>query len=224
MLGSGLECLTPPYSYVRILKILGKIQTWHHLVSVIKLDKINTFYGGSKMRNILFMLSTIIFTATSWSQTTGKLSGVVTGDNGEPLAGANVLVVGTGSGASSDADGTYQILNIPAGSYTIKATYIGYSSKEINGVRVISGLSTETNFTLATSTIEGDVVQVTAEMPLIQKDETSSINVVTSEQLGNMPIRNLDAVLATMPGVVVQNNDVHIRGGRDNEVAYYLNG
>ena len=71
---------------------------------------------------------------------------------------------------------------------------------------------------------EGDVVQVTAEKPLIQVDETSSVNVVTGDQLENMPIRTLDGVLATMPGVVVQNGDVHIRGGRDNEVAYYLNG
>ena len=93
----------------------------------------------------------------------------------------------------------------------------------MSGVRVISGLNTEVDFTLNTSTIEGQVVQVTAEKPLIQKDETSSVNVVTSEQLENMPIRSLDAVLATMPGVVVQNDDVHIRGGRDNEVAYYLN-
>ena len=176
------------------------------------------------MKQILKIFFLLAFVASAWSQTTGKLSGTVTGDDGAPLAGANVFVTGTGSGASSDADGAFQILNVPAGSYTVKATYIGYSAKEVTGVRVISGLNTEVNFSLTTSTIEGDVVQVTAEKPLIQKDETSSINVVTSEQLENMPIRSLDAVLATMPGVVVQNNDVHIRGGRDNEVAYYLNG
>ena len=176
------------------------------------------------MKRLLKSFVIISFVATGWSQTTGKLSGTVKGDDGTPLAGANVFVSGTGSGASSNADGTFQILNVPAGSYVVKATYIGYSAQEVSGVRVISGLNTEIDFTLNTSTIEGQVVQVTAEKPLIQKDETSSVNVVTSEQLENMPIRSLDAVLATMPGVVVQNDDVHIRGGRDNEVAYYLNG
>ena len=39
-----------------------------------------------------------------------------------------------------------------------------------------------------------------------------------------MPIRDLNSVLATVPGVVVQNDEVYIRGGRNNEVAYYLNG
>ena len=176
------------------------------------------------MKQIL-RISTIAFlVSTVWSQTTGKISGTVTGDDGTPLVGANVLVLGTGSGASSNADGEYQIINVPAGSYVLKATYIGYTSQEVSGVRVISGLSTPVDLSLSTSSIEGDVVQVVAEKPLIQKDETSSVNVVTGDQLENMPIRTLDGVLATMPGVVVQNGDVHIRGGRDNEVAYYLNG
>ena len=176
------------------------------------------------MKRISQLIILTTFMSMAWSQTTGKLSGTVTADDGTGLAGANVVVSGTGSGASTGSDGAFQILNVPPGSYTVTATYIGYSAKEVSSVRVISGLNTEINFSLTTSTIAGDVVQVTAEKPLIQKDETSSINVVTSEQLENMPIRSLDAILATMPGVVVQNNDVHIRGGRDNEVAYYLNG
>ena len=176
------------------------------------------------MKQILRISVVAFLVSTVWSQTTGKISGTVTGDDGTPLAGANVVVLGTGSGASSNADGAFQIINVPAGSYVVKATYIGYTSQEVSGVRVISGLNTAVNLSLSTSTIEGDVVQVTAEKPLIQKDETSSVNVVTGDQLENMPIRTLDGVLATMPGVVVQNGDVHIRGGRNNEVAYYLNG
>ena len=176
------------------------------------------------MKQILRISVIAFLVSTVWSQTTGKISGTVTGDDGTPLVGANVVVLGTGSGASSNADGEFQIINVPAGSYVVKASYIGYTSQEVSGVRVISGLSTPVDLSLSTSTIEGDVVQVMAERPLIQKDETSSVNVVTGDQLENMPIRTLDGVLATMPGVVVQNGDVHIRGGRDNEVAYYLNG
>ena len=176
------------------------------------------------MKQILRISVIAFLVSTVWSQTTGKISGTVTGDDGTPLVGANVVVVGTGSGASSNADGEFQIINVPAGSYVVKASYIGYTSQEVSGVRVISGLSTPVDLSLSTSTIEGDVVQVMAEKPLIQKDETSSVNVVTGDQLENMPIRTLDGVLATMPGVVVQNGDVHIRGCRDNVVSYYLNG
>ena len=177
------------------------------------------------MKRVSRIFALVALVSFTWAQsTTGKLSGKVTAEDGTDLVGANVMVLGTGSGASASENGEYTILNIPAGSYTVSATFIGYSSQEISGVRVISGLNTVVDFSLATSTLEGDVVQVTAEKPLIQKDETSSINVMTGEQLDNLPIRSLDGVLATIPGVVVQNNDVHIRGGRDNEVAYYLNG
>lgn len=176
------------------------------------------------IKRISHLFALIALVSVTMAQTTGKLSGKATGDDGTPLAGANITVDGTGSGASSGADGTFQILNVPAGTYSVSASYIGYSGQEVTGVLVISGLNTEVNFSLATSSIEGEMVQVTAQKALIQKDETSSINVVTSDQLANMPIRSLDGVLATMPGVVVQNNDIHIRGGRDNEVAYYLNG
>jgi len=176
------------------------------------------------MKRISQLIVFTAFMSMTWAQTTGKISGTITGDDGTQLVGANIIVLGTGTGASSGSDGEFQILNVPAGSYTVLATYIGYSGKEISGVRVISGLNTEINFSLTPSAIEGEFIQVTAERALIQKDETSSINVATREQLENMPIRSLDGVLATMPGVVVQNNDVHIRGGRNNEVAYYLNG
>ena len=176
------------------------------------------------MRRILVLTLLSTFLTVGISQTTGKLIGYVSSDDGAPLVGANVIVLGTGSGASAGESGDYTILNIPAGSYDVMASYIGYASQKISNVQVISGLSTEISFSLSASSIEGEVVQVTAEKPLIQKDETSSVSTVSSEQLRNMPIRDLNSVLATVPGVVVQNDEVYIRGGRNNEVAYYLNG
>jgi hypothetical protein len=176
------------------------------------------------MKRIMYLVYLTAFLSVGWSQTTGKLTGVVQGDDGSALVGANVIILGTGSGASAGDAGDYTILNVPAGSYTVMASYIGYASKEVSNVQIISGLSTEIDFSLSTSSIEGEVVQVTAVKPLIQKDETSSVSTVSSEQLRNMPIRDLNSILATVPGVVVQNDEVYIRGGRNNEIAYYLNG
>lgn len=176
------------------------------------------------MKRIMYLTYLTVFLSTGWSQTTGKLTGSVLGDDGSALVGANVVVLSTGSGSSADDEGGFTILNIPAGTYTVLASYIGYASQEVSNVRVMTGLSTEIKFSLSTSSIEGQVVQVVAEKPLIQKDETSSVSTVSSEQLRNMPIRDLNSVLATVPGVVVQNDEIHIRGGRNNEIAYYLNG
>ena len=71
------------------------------------------------MNKILRISAIVVLVSAAWSQTTGKISGTVQGEDGTPLAGANVLVVGTASGASSDADGNFQIINVPAGSYSI---------------------------------------------------------------------------------------------------------
>jgi len=52
-------------------------------------------------------------------QTTGKISGQVTASDGSGLAGANVQVDGTSMGAATDAEGSYTILNVPAGKYSM---------------------------------------------------------------------------------------------------------
>src|SRR5262245_31373026 len=68
--------------------------------------------------------------------TTGKLSGIVTDPKKQPLAGANVILVGVPLGAASDADGRYAILNVPAGTYTVKASLIGRTPTTIQGVTI----------------------------------------------------------------------------------------
>ena len=50
----------------------------------------------------IFILTSLV--SIAWSQTTGKISGTLQSDDGRAFAGANVEVVGTGSGASSNAD------------------------------------------------------------------------------------------------------------------------
>ena len=55
-------------------------------------------------------------------------------NSGEELVGANIILVGTGRGATSDLSGNFEIRNIPAGSYTLRATFLGFESftREIN--------------------------------------------------------------------------------------------
>ena len=76
------------------------------------------------LKVILIVLA--IFIAFSFSQTTGKISGVIYDeDTQEPIIGANIIVVGTEIGASSDTDGSFYIINISPGTYSLKIHYIG---------------------------------------------------------------------------------------------------
>jgi outer membrane receptor protein involved in Fe transport len=160
------------------------------------------------------------------AQSSGKLLGVATDkQTGEALPGVNVILEGTTTGSATDIDGYYVILNVPVGVYTIRASYIGYKDYVIENVRVSAGISTEINFALDPTTLElEEAVIVTAERPLVEKNVTQSITILTAEDLQAMPVRNFNALVATSPSVVVQDNNIYIRGGRVEEVGYYLDG
>src|SRR2546428_3840110 len=66
--------------------------------------------------------------------TTGKLAGVVLDAKNQPLGGANVILIGVPFGAAPDMEGRYTILNVPAGTYSVKASLIGYSPTTVQNV------------------------------------------------------------------------------------------
>ncbi len=176
-----------------------------------------------KILIILFALSMPIFL---FAQSSGKITGVVKDKKtGEPLPGVNVVLQNTYLGATTDVDGYYVILNVPVGVYNIEASYVGYKKVVVEGVRVSAGITTDKNFELEPTTLElGQAVVVVAKRPLVEKNVTQSYSLVTSKQLEAIPVRGLNNILALQPSVVVQDGQVHIRGGRQEEVGYYLDG
>ena len=159
--------------------------------------------------------------------TTGKIKGNVTdSDTGEPLVGANVVLVGSGLGAATDNEGNFFILNVPPGNYRVRASVIGYQSVEMTAVRVNVDLTTKVDFTLSTQAIEaGEVITVIASRPLIQRDGTATAAVITAEEIANAPIETIQDIVLTKAGVSVDAFGLlHIRGGRADEIAYIIDG
>ena len=116
---------------------------------------------------------TLALSNFSYSQTTGKLAGRVTDKSGEALAFANVLIEGTNQGAATDAEGYYAILNLRAGSYSVRFGYVGYQSKVVEKVKINSDQTTKIDVTLVSEVIEGETVTVTAQRPLVEFNQTS---------------------------------------------------
>lgn len=175
---------------------------------------------------LVVLLIVVAFPSFVLAQSSGKLLGVATDkQTGEPLPGVNVILEGTTTGAATDIDGYYVILNVPVGTYTIRASYIGYKDYVIENARISAGITTEINFSLEPTTLElEEAVTVTAERPLVEKNVTQSITILTAEDLQAMPVRNFNSLIATSPSVVLQDNNIYIRGGRLEEVGYYLDG
>ncbi len=177
------------------------------------------------LRSVALLLSTSLFLAAP-ALGQGKIAGRVTdAASGEPLIGVNVLIDGTMQGTVTDVDGNYIILNVRPGDYTLVFSYIGFSRHTVSGVRVTTGQTTRYDVSMREEIIEGEEIIVQAERPLIQRDLTASKKTVVAEEIESLPIESFFGVLLTQAGVNTgPGGEIHIRGGRSNEVAYLVDG
>lgn len=178
------------------------------------------------MRQKLCALISLSLFAVSfvWAQS-GKIHGVVTDkQTKEPLIGATIVITGTSMGAASGLDGTYNILNVPPGSYDVKATYVGYQEITVKALQVVSGLTAEANFAMSSTAVEISPIEIIAERPLIEKSATNAVRIMSSEELQNLPVRGAIGYFSLQPGVVLQDGNVFIRGSRPDEVGYMVEG
>ncbi len=157
--------------------------------------------------------------------TTGKISGKITdASNGEPLISANVVLKGTSLGAATDIDGLYTITNIPPGVYTVTISIIGYQTLQYNNVKVSVDLTTNLDAQLHQEAISLETMVITAERPLVIKDNTGSLSTVSAEQIKNMPVQSISDILRLDAGIVEARGRLHIRGGRAGEISYWVDG
>lgn len=177
------------------------------------------------MKRILQTTVILLIPFFLFSQELGKIAGRVTDEaTGEPLAGANILVEGTSFGAASDAEGNYIVLGVPVGVYTVRGEFIGYRPLRISNLRVSTRLTTAADFTLTSEAIELGAVNVVAVRPLINPSATNAIRSIAADQIENLATRNVADFFNIQAGVVVQDGQIHIRGGRVDEVGYEIEG
>ncbi len=156
----------------------------------------------------------------------GKVAGNVSDqETGERLIGVTVLIEGTTRGTASDLDGNYVLLNLRPGTYTLIFSYVGYQKHTLTDVSVTTGQTTRIDVKLMPTVIEGEEIIVQAERPLVQKDLTASKKTVIAEEIDALPVESLFGVLATQAGVTTgASGELHVRGGRSNEIAYLVDG
>ncbi len=157
---------------------------------------------------------------------TGKISGVVKdAETLQPLIGANIILQDTYLGAATDSDGRYTILNVPPGVYKLQAMMMGYKRSVVEDVDVKIDLTTTINVNLELTVLDlAEVVTVVAERPLVQPDMTSSMASVGADEIDKLPVQTVSDVLEIQAGIVRDEDDFHIRGGRANEVAFWVDG
>ena len=177
------------------------------------------FYSLNKY--ILLLLLQILLQSVIFAGSTGKIAGkVFDAKTKEPLIGANVYIAGSSMGAAADVDGNYFIINIPPGTYQIKASAIGYASIEIKNVSVSVDQTTKIDIEMGEQAVQVQTVEITASRPIVQKDLTSTEASISGNNIAMLPVEDVQSVINLQAGVV----DGHFRGGRSDEVKYLIDG
>src|SRR5262245_40134207 len=152
--------------------------------------------------------------------TTGKLSGVVRDAKKQPLAGANVALPDARLGAITEADGSYVIYNVPAGTHSLRVGLIGYATTTLTDVAIPADRTTTLDVTLQETAVQLQEVVVQAQRPVVELGLTSNVSTVTRKEITTLPVQQLEDIVNLQAGVV----DGHIRGGRKDEVQYQVDG
>jgi TonB-dependent receptor len=163
----------------------------------------------------------------------GRLSGRVTDDKGEPIAGATVMVAGTTKATFTDADGRYA-LSLGAGTVTLEVTFLAYQKKTITGVQVLPGKTRPLNVVLQEAAGQQlSEVVVTAQVNnasaqgllLKQRSSISMIDGISAEQIKRTSDNNVAQVLKRVAGVTIQEGKfVTVRGMSERYNNVQLNG
>lgn len=177
-----------------------------------------------KTRRLMFCGLTLSLLAltTVFGQSVGKLAGKVRDKaTKEGLPGANIVVKGTRFGATTGADGSYFVLNIPPGNYSLSASMVGYLTATQQNVIVNVDRTTTIDFAIQESTIEGEEIIITAERPDVEKEKTSTSDVWRGDDIiSRAGVRDVAQVIALSSDV----SGGHFRGGREGEELYLMQG
>jgi hypothetical protein len=161
-----------------------------------------------------FGLLTLLLLVLPWAPTargqvdvsTATLKGTVLDPNGAVVAGATVTVTNPDKGITktvkSVSDGTYQISLLPPGTYELQVEATGFSREVARNLQLSIGQSAVFDVNLRVGAV-ATVVEVTAEAPLIQVEQTQQANTINQAQVENLPNigRLFTQSVFTLPGV-----------------------
>lgn len=173
------------------------------------------------IKYIKSLLTIVVLFSTMFAQTANaKIAGVVTGEDGTPLVGANVFVEGSDLGAATDELGRFFILNVPVGNYSVKAEYIGYKSYVESNVKTSVGFTTTVDFVMSVASVAGEEVNVVRERKLVNTNATNTTRVVDKELIDSFAVRGVGNIVNLQAGVV----NGYFRGSRSGDNKYLIDG
>lgn len=168
---------------------------------------------------LLFTLLTIFFLyADAYASIYGILSGKVVDQDGKPLKGATIKIIGTTRGAYvRENDGSYSIVNIVAGDYEVTYSFAGMQTVT-KKVTISADQRTELNVTLSVDAIKLEGVEVIGKK-LMEVDAIGKVQSRSNDEIRNTAREGIAGAIGVSAGVISTGGGFSIRGNRSNETA-----
>lgn len=187
-------------------------------------------------RTFLLICFGAVLAINALAQPLGSINGIVTDKNTQkPLPGASIQLLPGGKTVAADSLGYFRVQSLPAGTYSITASFAGYKSITLFNIVVTSGNENSYSLEIEPRAIVQETVSVKANRRSARAatlETPLSVQRLTAEEIRSNPGGNFDIskVIQTLPGVGGGagggsfRNDIIIRGGAPNENVFYLDG
>lgn len=140
-------------------------------------------------------LATTLVPSSAQAQATGFIKGtVIDSASRRPVDGVQVVVAGSTLGALTSAGGTYVIRNVPVGTYSVRATRLGFGPAQ-RSVTVAALDTAVADFTLRAAALNLSQVVVVGYGTANRREVTNAVTTVRSEDLVNVPVASVEAAL-----------------------------
>ncbi len=173
---------------------------------------------------VTFLLLLFLFPYTVVASSSGIIAGLVEDESGNPLVGATVIIEGTTFGAMTTSTGEYVIAGLSPGHYTVMARMVGRATSKVEMVLVEADNLSRVDFKLEQDATGSTVILVTQSRTTILRDVPATAFQLDLSEMRTMTKSTIVDMIAAQPGVVQQNGELHVRGGRAGEVDYVLDG
>lgn len=182
-----------------------------------------------KMKKLLLISCLLLLAVTAWTQ--GTVRGTVLDkETGEPIIYANVFIENTTLGANTDLDGFFTIPKVPEGEQKLLITYLGYDSIAVN-INIEKGKVYNNQYYLSESTMQMDVVNISAEKDRARNEVKVSKLSISPQQINYLPATggepDIAQYLQVLPGIVSTGDaggQIFIRGGSPVQNKILLDG
>lgn len=185
-----------------------------------------------KFRTIFFSLLAMVFLVGSLvaQAPTGKITGTVTSDEGEPLPGVTVnadspTLVGE-AGTRTDINGTFRIFGLPSGRYTLTFALEGFNTVVREDIIVRVEQTIKVTIQMTPGALE-EQITVVGQSPLVDVKSTTKGMTLTREMFEMLPRgRNFDTLVTAVAGVNEEPylGGLSVDGASGAENMYYIDG